>query len=306
LTGRNLFCLIIVVLIFGCSGNKQFKEHNKLVSADWLQYHLNDTSLALIYVGRKFTFDSIHIPGSQYFPVRDILINADSLRNELPEITRIDSLLESVGINDNSLIVLCYENEFMIPATARLFLTLDYAGLGNRTYVLNGGLTNWVKEGRITTDSLYSEHPGKLTLIKNDKIFISAVDVEKYINDPDFVIIDARSVDTYTGQFDSIEKKIEGGHIEGAVSLPYYYLLSDTLPYMFNDDEELMKEFERAGMNEDKTAVLYCGTGILASVNYLVSVHLGYRTLFYDGSFEDWEKLKLPVIKPVPNRSDNH
>ena len=139
---KKLIGLIIAVLIFGCSGNNQFKEHNKLVSTDWLQYHLNDTSLALIYIGRKFTFDSVHIPESQYFQVRDILASTDSLRNELPEISKIDSLLESVGINDHSLIVLYYENDYMIPVTARLFFTLDYAGLGSRTYVLTEAWQN--------------------------------------------------------------------------------------------------------------------------------------------------------------------
>jgi thiosulfate/3-mercaptopyruvate sulfurtransferase len=306
MTGRNLFGLLIAVLISGCSGNIQFKEHNKLVTTDWLQSHLNDTSLALIYVGSRLTFDSIHIPNSQYIPVRDLLIRTDSLRNELPEVSKIDSLLESVGINDHSLIVLCYENDYMIPAAARLFLTLDYTGLGNRTYVLNGGLVKWVKEDRLKTDSLYAKSPGEITPIENNKIIVSAFEVEKYMNNPDFVIIDARPIDTYIGQFDSIDKKFEGGHIEGSISLPFDYLLSDTLPYMFKNDAELMKEFETAGMNEDKTAVIYCSTGIIASVSYLVSTHLGYKTLFYDGSFEDWEKLKLPVIKPVTNKSNNN
>jgi thiosulfate/3-mercaptopyruvate sulfurtransferase len=305
MTGRNLSGLIIAILIFGCSGNKQFKEYNKLVSTEWLQYHLNDTSLALIYIGRKFTFDSVHIPESQYFQVRDILASTDSLRNELPEISKIDSLLESVGINDHSLNVLYYENDYMIPFTARLFFTLDYAGLGNQTYVLNGGLVKWVKEERIITDSLYAKPAGKITRVENDKIKVSAFDIKKYITNPDFVIIDARSVDSYTGHYDTIEKKYKGGHIEGAVSLPADYLLSDTLTYMFKTDAELREEFEKAGINEDKTAVIYCSTGIEASVNYLVSVHLGYRTLFYDGSFEDWEKLHLPVIKPVSHKSEN-
>jgi len=305
MTGRNLFGLIIAVLISGCSGNIQFKEHNKLVSADWLQSHLNDTSLALIYVGSRLTFDSIHIPNSQYISVRDLLTRNDSLRNELPEINKIDSLLESAGINDHSLIVLCYENEDMIPFTARFFLTLDYAGLGNKTYVLNGGLTEWVKEDRLTTDSLYVKLPGKIGLAENNKIIVSAFEIEKYMNNPDFVIIDARSVDTYTGYFDTIENKFKGGHIEGAVNLPVDWLLDDTLGYLFKKDSELSGEFERAGMNKDKTAVIYCSTGIEATVTYLVSTHLGYKTLFYDGSFEDWVKLHLPVIKPVSHKSEN-
>ena len=75
---------------------------------------------------------------------------------------------------------------------------------------------------------------------------------------------------------------------------------------MFREDSELNKEFERIGMDAGKTVVHYCGTGIRASVNYLVSTHLGYKSAFYDGSFEEWEKLELPVIKPVYHTSVNH
>ena len=305
MTGRNLYGFLIAVLIFGCSGNNQSDKNTKLVSTEWLQDHLNDTSLALIYIGSKFTFDSVHITNSQYFPVRDLIIRTDSLRNELPEINKIDSLLESVGINDHSLIVLCYENDIMIPVTSRLFLTLDYAGLGNQTYMLNGGLIKWIQEGRKTTDSIYFKQTGKLTLTENKKIIVTAFDVENYMSNPDYVLIDARPVDNYTGQFDSIEMKYKGGHIEGAVCLPFEYLLSDTVPYMFKNDAELRREFMSAGMNDNKTAVIYCNTGIWGTVDYLISVHLGYMTVFYDGSFEDWEKLKLPVIKPVSHKSEN-
>lgn len=302
----RIFIFLILFLITGCTGNKVLKEHNKFVTTEWLHEHLNDSTLSPIFIGRKVTFDSIHIPNSQYISIRDLLIRTDSLRNELPEINKIDSVLTSVGINDNSIIVLYYENDLMIPATSRLFLTLNYAGLGDKTYMLNGGLLKWVKEGRKTTDSIFAKRSGELNLIENNRILVTAFDVENYMNNPDYVLMDARPVDQYTGQFDSVENTFNGGHIEGAVSLPFENLLSDTLPFMFKYDVELRKEFERAGMNSGKIAVIYCNTGIWGSVNYLVSAHLGYQTLFYDGSFEDWENLKLPVIKPVDHKPDNN
>jgi thiosulfate/3-mercaptopyruvate sulfurtransferase len=299
MTSRKFFPVVFSVLIFSCSCNNQFNKQSKLVSDNWLQDHLNDTSLALIYVGSKATYDSLHIPYSQFISIRDLLVRTDSLRNELPEINKIDSVFNSAGIDDHSIIVLYYENDYMIPFTTRLFLTMDYAGLREKTFLLNGGLPEWIKEGRITTDSLYAKHPGKLTPVKNDKIIVTAADVKSYLDNPDYVLIDARSAESYTGYFDSIENKFHGGHIERAVNLPVENLFSDTLLYLFKDDTELQKEFEKAGMDNGKTAVFYCTTGIMASVNYFISAHLGYKSLFYDGSFEDWERLHLPVIKPV-------
>ncbi len=298
MTGRKIFPVVFGILIFGCSCNNLYNKQSKLVSAEWLRDHLKDPSLALVYVGSKASFDSIHIPYSQFISVRDLLVRTDSLRNELPEISKIDSVLMSAGIDDQSTIVLYYEHDYMIPLTTRLFLTMDYAGLREKTYLLNGGLTQWIKEDRITTDSLYPVHQGQLTLIKDEKIIVSADDVYSRLNNPDYVLIDARSAESYTGYFDSVENKFHGGHIERAVNLPSENLLSDTRRYLFKDDTELRNEFEKAGMDNNKTAVFYCGTGIMATINYFVSDHLGYKSLFYDGSFEDWERLHLPVIKP--------
>ncbi|MCK4751357.1 MAG: hypothetical protein KAT15_30070, partial [Bacteroidales bacterium] len=53
------------------------------------------------------------------------------------------------------------------------------------------------------------------------------------------------------------------------------------------------------GIDKEQTVIFYCGSGIRASVNYLVSVHLGFKPMLYDGSYEEWEKLELPVIQPV-------
>jgi thiosulfate/3-mercaptopyruvate sulfurtransferase len=305
MTGRKIILVVFTALILSCSDNSLSDKHGKLVSTGWLRDHLNDSSLSLIYVGRKASYDSIHIPNSQFISIRDLLVRTDSLSNELPDINKIDSILISAGIDDHSTIVLYYANDYMIPFTTRLFLTMDYAGLREKTFLLNGGLPEWIKEGRMITDSLYYKHPGKLTLIKNDKIIVSATDVKNCINNPEFIIIDARSSEGYTGYFDSVEDRFYGGHIEGAVSLPSENLFPDTLPFMFKNDTELRKEFEKAGMDNNKTAVFYCGTGIMATVDYFVSVHLGYKSLFYDGSFENWEKLHLPVIRPVSPKPEN-
>ena len=295
--------LIIVFILTGCSEGQQLHEKLTFVSTDWLLEHLNDSSLVILHVGAKEAFDSLHIPNSQYLPVLDLIIDTDSLRHEMQEISLIDSILESTGINDQSRIVLCYENERMILVTARLFLTLDYAGLRDRTSVLNGGLEHWLAEGKKTTDIVYIRTPGDLNLKENIEVLVDAYTVREYMDNPDYMILDARPVEYYSGQFDSLENKYTGGHIEGATNLAFDYLFTEAQPYLFREDPELKREFEKTGMDDNKTIVHYCGSGMWASANYLVATHLGYKSLFYDGSFEDWEKLGLPVIKPVTHAS---
>jgi thiosulfate/3-mercaptopyruvate sulfurtransferase len=81
--------------------------------------------------------------------------------------------------------------------------------------------------------------------------------------------------------------------------LPYENSFTDEKPYLFKSDAELEKLFRDAGMDPGRTTVVYCGSGIRASVNYLTASHLGFPVLLYDGSYQEWDRLDLPLTGPV-------
>ena len=71
---------------------------------------------------------------------------------EIPPAATLDSLLESLGVSDASRIVLYWAKDWYSPTT-RVFLTLDYLGLGDRTSILDGGFAAWkAAGGPVTTD----------------------------------------------------------------------------------------------------------------------------------------------------------
>ena len=111
--------------MLGCSGNQQSSDKGIFISTEWLLTQLSDPSLVILYIGSKDTYDSIHIQGARYFPAHEIMIETDSLRHEIPAVETIDSVLSVSGIDKNSRLVLCYENERTIPLMARVFMTLD-------------------------------------------------------------------------------------------------------------------------------------------------------------------------------------
>jgi 3-mercaptopyruvate sulfurtransferase SseA len=59
-------------------------------------------------------------------------------------------------------------------------------------------------------------------------------------------------------------------------------------------------------MDPGKVTLIYCNSGIKGSLIYLAARHLGYPVLLYDGSYEEWEELNMPLTGPVdlPNESD--
>ena len=298
----NLFRTYLILCAFilaGCSETSPDKEPGILVSTDWLHDQLSNTSIDLLHVGTGEGFDTLHIPGARLIDPYDFVMSTDSLRNEIPPIDTIVALLRAAGVQNSSRIVLYYENDRLIMRTARVFVTLDYAGYGDRTSVLNGGLPAWMEEDRITTDLPTDVPVGDLEPGDTREVIIRAHQLDLKRWNPEYVIVDTRSAEEYYGEIDSTGLYSSGGHIEGAYFLPYETSLSESNPHMIKEEDRLIAQFSNVGMDPEKTTVYYCRSGNRASVSYLVARHLGYPVRLYDGSYQEWEELGLPLTSPV-------
>jgi thiosulfate/3-mercaptopyruvate sulfurtransferase len=165
-------------------------------------------------------------------------------------------------------------------------------------------LPAWHKEERECTTLLPDFSMGNVEALSPVEVIMSTSDVERNRWSPDVVLIDARTDEEYIGTPATEEEEAEGGHIEGAFYMPYQSLLQDDTPYLFKSDAELEELFRDSGMDRDRTTVFYCGSGIRASVNFLVASHLGYPVLLYDGSYNEWNRLDLPLTGPVPHEEN--
>jgi len=306
---KCLFTLAAIQTAFmltDCSGDMESGTHGVLVSTDWLQDHLSDPDLVLLHSGSAKLFDSLHIPGARLIIPGDFTVNDSTRRNELPHPDSIAELLRSVGVDNDSRIVLYYESSRLLSRTARVFVTLDHVGLGERTFVLNGGFPAWQEEEREITDAPPDFSQGNLVLTDLKKLVIGAAELDQRRWSDETVVIDVRRDEEYYGSPETGEDTAEGGHIEGAYFLPFQDLLVDDTSHLFRPDPELRELFRNVGMNPKKRTVVYCGSGIRASVSYLAARHLGYPALLYDGSYEEWKELDMPLTGPVtiPNKND--
>src|SRR5215475_9659084 len=166
---------LVVFLSFAEPQHATNKVNESLiVSTDWLAKHLNDDSLVLLQVGDKKEFDEAHIPGAQFIQLQDISTpRGQGLILELPSVDQLKTTFEKLGVTNNSRIIVYFGKDWVTP-TARVFMTLDYLGLGDRTSMLDGGLPAWRGENRGVTAEVRAVKPGSFTPHPNSKLVVDA------------------------------------------------------------------------------------------------------------------------------------
>jgi thiosulfate/3-mercaptopyruvate sulfurtransferase len=256
------------------------------VSTDWLADQATDSTLVLIHVGSENGYNESHIPGARYAGFSDFVVLRDSgsgLRNELPSPEDLRGWLESLGVSDDSRIVVYSDTERVLFAT-RLLFTLDYVGLGDRASLLDGGLVAWKSEDRPLSSETPAVIPGSLKPAPVRDLVVDSDWVADRLNSAGYALIDARSHDQYTGEQEP--DGVRAGHIPGASSLPLTELF-DQFGKM-RHESEIERLLHASGVVRGDTIVGYCMTGVLGTGVTFAARTLGYEVLLYDGSWEEW------------------
>jgi thiosulfate/3-mercaptopyruvate sulfurtransferase len=269
-----------------------------VVSTDWLAEHLDDLELIILHVGGKGSYEETHIPGAISASLRKMIrVNESGIRDEMLESKDIIKNLSELGIDDKSRVVIYFANESAAWAVARYLLTLEYVGMTGRVAYLNGGLPKWIAENRAVSNELASIKTTDFKATVDPDIVVNSKWLNSRLKRQGFAIIDGRPAEEYNGLSGHWDRL---GHIPGAGSIPFFTLLSEEPPYLLKSRQELSDMFEQAGVNPGDTIVVYCGTGLWASLPYLAARYLEYDVRLYDGSFQEWSSLKnLPIATQI-------
>lgn len=280
--------ILLTVICFQV-GLLKAQDYPVLVSPQWLNEHKADKNLVIVQVNNmKIDFDDEHIEGARYlWPSWLAPDSPEGAMNQLPP-EKAKEAIETLGISNESHVVLCHVRGEVSP-TARMFLSLENYGLKGRVSFLNGGVDAWKKAGYGVTKEVMTFKKGKFK-VNNEGLIVDKEYVKSKLNSESEVIVDARAKRFYDGEPVGNPRD---GHIASAKNIPYQEMVDAT--NVFKTDDQLQPYFT-AVTEIKKPIVVYCFIGQTASVVYMAGRILGYPMKLYDGSMQEWSRIKeLPM-----------
>lgn len=272
---------------------------NSLITPQFLFENLSAENLVILDASMKPVTpvgDAVadaYIPNSLRFDYdNDIKDHNTTLPHMMPTPEFFTERMQAMGIRKDSAIVV-YDN-VGVYASPRAWWMFRAMGHDN-VAVLDGGLPAWMNAGYETTTTLatpkirgdFASHP-------RPGLFVDSQAVTHALSDSAFSVMDARLAGRFTGQDKEPRAGLRGGHMPGAVNLPF----AETQTNGVMKAPALLREMFNQYQN--KKLIFSCGTGVTACILALAAEQAGHKDLaVYDGSWTEWgaESSGLPVTR---------
>lgn len=266
-------------------------RESALVTAEWVQEHLEDDSIVLVEVDEDTTaYDKGHIKGAIKLDWTTDL--QDQVRRDFVNKQQFEALLSEKGVSNDDTIVLYGGNNNWFAAYAYWYFKL----YGHQDVkLLDGGRKKWELDSRELTDELPTRERTSYTAQEQDTSIRAFRDeVVEAIGTKN--LIDVRSPDEFAGRLLAPahlpqEQAQRAGHIPTAANVPWSKAANDD--GTFRSDEELKKLYTDAGVDWDKETIAYCRIGERSSHTWFVLHELlgDASTKNYDGSWTEYGSL---------------
>ena len=297
---RFFYFIICVLILISCGESTSNKAtyHNvkSLYEAAQLLNKIDKSNpIVLIDFREKKDYLSGHIEGAINITkkeVQDTTANFDGIKLDK---FSFEKLLQRKGIINGCRIVI-YDDKMCCDA-ARLWWILRING-SEKVSLLNGGLQNYIKEGGVLVTEVTKRKPTSFKFAARG-IGLDAKRqlVSSVLNMDGWTIVDARSIEEYTGKMFSRKCK-KKGRIPGSLNIDWSYSVNYHEDQKFKSVEKLHIMFKLKGVNIEDNIVAYCRSGVRsAHTTFVLTELLGYPNVYnYDGSWLEWSSIDdLPV-----------
>ncbi len=268
-------------------------SYSTIVPCEVLAAHLSDPDwrvfdcrhqLSDVDYGEKVYAEG-HVPGAFFLHLdHDLSCPMTGLngRHPLPDTALLARKLGAAGVSRKTQVVVYDDAGGMVAG--RLWWLLRWLG-HDRVALLDGGINQWVKEGRPLSAEQPESAPADFETAKRDWV-VSTEEVLANIEKNEFCVVDARAPDRFRGENETLDPV--GGHIPGARNR----FFRDNLDAdgLFRPAAELRREFMGlfAGV-EPAQMVMQCGSGVSACHNLLAMEIAGlHGARLYAGSWSAW------------------
>ncbi len=296
----GLLAILIVVASFaGClDGDDDDKDDDKdngydyadssyVVSAEWLNNNTERDDVLIVDARGQAAYDEGHIPGAIPVAWQEFANMAPAAGEAgfgvLLPASNLSTLLAEKGFDTDKTIVVYANNPNGWGEDGRIVWMLRMVGL-EKSGMLDGGYDNWNGSGYDISTESTEPVASDFTVTGLDLSYtISTTGLNDTLDS--VKIIDTRTLEEYDGATNYGEAR--GGHLPGAISLPFVELLN--ADGTFKNQLELETVFGAATISKDDTIITYCTAGIRSAHMALVLRMAGYQnSMNYDASFYEW------------------
>ena len=272
-----------------------------LVDAEWMKSNLDKPGIVVLdLTGRaQEDYAKAHLPGAIFtdYAKDGWRINVGGVAGKLPPAANLEKLIGSLGIDNNSHVVLVPlgERALDMGVATRVYWTFKVAG-HDKVSILDGGFTEWARIDPKTKQRAYQlatggvqPQPKPFKVSLREDMLVTTADVKQAMAN-NVPLVDNRPNDFYLGISVS-PAATRAGTIPGAKNVQESFITRNG-GGSFRSSAQLKQIFQAAGVPAEGDQISFCNTGHWASLGWFAAHEImgNKKARMYDGSMSEWSR----------------